>query len=349
MATTTATATASSSSAQSQLVNPIHPDFHGYLDPDFIEYYNTRLATRPATHQAPVDFAHIRAHPEEFRPHWCRDYSDRPRVKTVEIASGDGFIFQLRVYSPDPEVFGPGPYAVHVNYHGGGFCFGDLTEDAEYCMTVCERVGIVVVDVDYRLCPEHKFGKGTEDGWAALNWVHTHSTQINTRSDSISIGGVSAGGFMACIYQHMARDAGLDLRLAVLCVPTVQDRTPFRRPEDAGFPSYVENALAPCLNWTRLTFLKDVVGDRSRVPSLWNEPLHAPDFTGICDSFIATAGADPVRDEGEAYGMRLVGGGCKVTFRRYTGVPHIFQHMAELAKTKLYVDDTCAALKNAHA
>lgn len=56
---------------------------------------------------------------------------------------------------------------------GGGFCFGDLTEDAQWCMAVCKQVGIIVVDVNYRLCPESKFGKGIEDGWAALNWV-TH-------------------------------------------------------------------------------------------------------------------------------------------------------------------------------
>lgn len=121
---------------------------------------------------------------------------------------------------------------------------------------------------------------------------------------------------MSCIYQHMARNAGLKLKLAVLCVPTAQDRSNFKMPQDAGFPSYIENELAPCLNWKRLMFLGDVVGDRTIVPTLWNEPLHEDNFEGICDTFIATAGADPVRDEGEAWGMKLLKAGCKVTFRR---------------------------------
>ncbi|KAJ5812672.1 Alpha/Beta hydrolase protein [Penicillium riverlandense] len=300
----------------SEIVNPINPAFHGYLDTDFIEYYNTRLAIQPATDQ--VDLAEVRAHPEKWKGNWCRDYSDQPRVKTFEIASADGVQFNARSYYPDPEIFGPGPYPVHINYHvlRGGFCFGDLTEDAEWCMTVCNRVGIIVVDVDYRLCPENKYGKGIEDGWAALNWVLTRHKEMNSRHDSISIGGVSAGSFMSCVFQHMARDAGLKLKLAVLCVPTAQSRTAFKRPEDAGFPSYVENQKAPCLNWARLMYQKKVVGDRSGVPKLWNEPLYQDNFAGICDTFIATAGADPVRDEGEAYGMKLVKAGCKVTVRR---------------------------------
>lgn len=121
---------------------------------------------------------------------------------------------------------------------------------------------------------------------------------------------------MSCIYQHMARDIGLPLKLTLLCVPTAQSRTNFTKPEDAVFPSYKENEKAPCLNWTRLMYLKDVVGDRSIVPKLWNEPLYEDNFAGICDTFIASAGADPIRDESEAYGMKLVQAGCKVTFRR---------------------------------
>ena len=117
----------------------------------------------------------------------------------------------------------------------------------------------------------------------------------------------------------MARDSGLGLKLAVLCVPGVQSRANFERPEDAadaGFPSYLESKKAPFLSWKRLMSNKNVVGDRSQVPKLWNEPLYADNFAGICDTFVATAGADPVRDEGEAYGMKLVSAGCKVTFRR---------------------------------
>jgi hypothetical protein len=99
-----------------KLVNPIDLDFTGYLDPDFIDYWNTRAAIRPATHQS--DFASVRADPGKFRGKWYKDYSDQPRVKTVEIESGDGYRFKVRSYHPDPEVFGPGPYPVNVNYHG---------------------------------------------------------------------------------------------------------------------------------------------------------------------------------------------------------------------------------------
>lgn len=112
--------------ADPKIVNPINPNFKGYLDPDFIEYYNKNLAVRPATHH--VDVAQVRANPEKWRESWCRDYSDQPNVKTFEIASEDGTLFRARSYHPDAEEYGHGPYPVHINYHGRSRCWvsGDL-------------------------------------------------------------------------------------------------------------------------------------------------------------------------------------------------------------------------------
>jgi len=60
---------------------------------------------------------------------------------------------------------------VYVNYHGGGWVFGGFVTDEGFCSKVCNRVGCVVVDVDYRLAPEHPWPAQIQDSWAALLWV----------------------------------------------------------------------------------------------------------------------------------------------------------------------------------
>lgn len=137
-------------------------------------------------------------------------------------------------------------------------------------------------------------------------------------------------------------------------MPSTSTRRGMTKPEDSPFPSMAENALAPCLNWKRVSFFAAVAekslkeGDWESLPRFWRSPIEAESFDGICDTFIATAGCDPLRDEGEAYGQKLVEAGIKVTMRRYTGVPHPWMHMVGVKKAQMYIDDTCLALRYAH-
>jgi hypothetical protein len=104
-------------SSSTKIINPIDPEFHGYLDPDFIAYYNTHIGIKASTHDIP--FAELRANPQKYKGGWCRDYSSSPFVKTLGLSALDGTIYKARVYSPDPDVWGKGPYGgVHVNFHG---------------------------------------------------------------------------------------------------------------------------------------------------------------------------------------------------------------------------------------
>lgn len=159
---------------------------------------------------------------------------------------------------------------------------------------------------------------------------------------------------MSCVVQQLARDADLPLKLAALSVPSTHTRKGIAKPEDSPFPSLAENALAPCLNWKRVQFFA-AVAQKSMTDEAWEalplfkrSPIEATSLAGICDTFIATAGCDPLRDEGEAYGHKLVEAGVKVTVRRYKGVPHPWMHMAGVKKADLYMDDLVGALIAAH-
>ncbi|KAF2813021.1 alpha/beta-hydrolase [Mytilinidion resinicola] len=341
-----------------KIYDPLDPTVLRLLDPEFVEYYNSVLGTKIATHHIPL--SEVRANPEKWSGSWCKDYTGSPGVKNFTIPSDDGYQVKCRSYNPDPARHGEGPFPVHINFHGGGFVFGDLTADAEFCMMLKDRLGIIVIDVDYRLCPEHRFGKNIGDSWAALKWVHEHASETNGLPDSISIGGISAGGQIACVLQHMARDARVPLKFAILSVPTTDFHTYFPTPDHHApfhpLPSVARFAKAPSLPASRLAFFKShVFPDEHRdfiekeVPLMWRAPLHAPNFKELCDAFVITAECDPLVDEGEAYGRKMVEAGGMVIFKRYLGVPHPFMHMTKaLAKARQYENDVCAALKMAH-
>jgi acetyl esterase/lipase len=87
---------------------------------------------------------------------------------------------------------------------------------------------------------------------------------------------------------------------------------------------------------------------RAMWPDWWLAPVRAPDWKGLCDTFIRTAECDPLRDEGEAYGMRLVAGGNKVTIKRYLGCPHTFMYLHCMKQKGVYDQDAVEALRVAH-
>ncbi|OWP05180.1 hypothetical protein B2J93_3311 [Marssonina coronariae] len=316
-------------SEASKIINPIEPSLLPGLDSEFVDYYNRTIGTKVPTHQ--IDIEKIRANPEAHRVPWSEDTSNDKDVRDVSIASKDGFEFGVRVYAPDTEKAGQGPFPVHLNFHGGGFVFGDLSSDGTFCKYVRDRLSIVVVDVDYRLCPENAYGRHIEDAWAALNWVYTHETELNIRRNSISIGGISAGASISTILQHLARDAGIKLKVAILAVPPVDWHSWYEDPSESPFESLSLFRKSPSLDWLRISYFHRYLKPDKDIPEWWLSPLKAPDFSGLSDTCVFTAEYDPLRDEGEAF----------------LGVPHPFVHMP-LKKAKDYENEACLALILAH-
>ncbi len=153
----------------------------------------------------------------------------------------------------------------------------------------------------------------------------------------------------------MARDAGIPLRLCLASVPVTSDTLSYSFYTDSPFPSFHEFVRAPILPWTRIQYfgkhcLPEEQRDTLRImwPDFWFSPLRATNWSGLCDTFIRIAEIDPLRDEGEAYGMRLVAGGNKVTMKRYLGCPHTFMYMDFMKQKSVYDEDAIVVLKQAH-
>jgi len=188
--------------------------------------------------------------------------------------------------------------------------------------------------------PENPFPTGILDSFAALKYIVSPYgvEQFNINPTKISIGGVSAGGNIALVLAHLARDADIPLQLVAAGTPCVDDLSRYKTAKESPYKSMQEMEFAPTLNWAKLKWF-----DNLKWSSLSKEPevikkqmadvkwfadlMTAPTFKDLGKTVIYTAECDPLRDEGEAYGRKLIEAGNEVTMKRFEGVPHAFMHM----------------------
>lgn len=172
--------------------------------------------------------------------------------------------------------------------------------------------------------------------------------RLNIKPDSLSVGGISAGGNISLVVQHLARDAGVPLRLCLATCPVASGALAYTDYTDSPFPSVSAFRDDAFLSWRDMQwFGKYSVRDAS-LPAWWFNVAEAPNLRALGTTFIRTAEADILRDEGEAYGRQLVEAGNEVRFKRYLGMPHLFAYLEHLDVTMHYINDSVEALKVAH-
>lgn len=304
------------------------------VDPQMQSILDLRAALPP---MHTVSIAEARAQFKRPRP---------PGLRIAEVASvadrsipGPGGPLGLRVYTPP----GTGPFPLLMFFHGGGFALCDLDTHDPTCRNLCAGTGCVVVSVDYRLAPEHRFPAAPDDCLAATRWAAKHAAELGADPTRMAVGGDSAGGNLATVTALRIRDEG-GPRLAgqLLIYPTTDWEMPPR-------PSLVENGEGYWLTtrdiaWFRSHYLAEPLDVRNPHAS----PLHARDLLGLPSALVITAEYDPLRDEGEDYAMRLRAAGVPVAISRYDGVVHGFFTLSGLVgKSDAVQDEACAWLRSA--
>jgi acetyl esterase len=236
----------------------------------------------------------------------------------VDVAiPGPGGDVPARVYRPTADGIAP----VLVWYHGGGWTIGDVETSDPTARKLCQRAGVVVVSVDYRLAPEHPYPAAPDDAWAALTWVAEHIGEHGGDPARLAVGGDSAGGNLAALVAIRARDLGGPAIRHQLLVYPATDLT-------MRHPSIVENGEGYFLTKATMDwFLDHYLGaDRSHgdpaSPAV--SPLAVEDLTGLPPAQVLTAELDPLRDEGDAYAARLADAGVPVDHVSGPGLIHGF-------------------------
>jgi acetyl esterase len=270
------------------------------------------------------------------------DAKDVPigRIKNGELA-GPGGPLAYRAYTPSAATADerlPGL----VYFHGGGLVVGSLETHEGLCRMLANESGCRVVSIDYRLAPEHKFPAAVDDAYAATKWVAERASEFGIEPARLAVGGDSSGGTLAAVVCQLAsQSAGPKLALQVLFCPPMDaaGETDSRREFAKGF--FLEKAS--------LDF--GVNAYRSSDADLNDprmSPLRAADVAGLPPAHIYTAAFDPLRDEGEAYAVRLRQAGVSVQYACHGGMIHDFYAMANVIPyARIALQTAGAAIKQA--
>ena len=260
-----------------------------------------------------------------------------PRVEDFHIPARDGAALAARLYAPSLDAGLP----LLLYLHGGGFTIGSIATHDTLCRELARLAGCMVVSLDYRLAPQHRFPTASNDAWDALQWLAAHASTLGADPARLAVGGDSAGGTLAAVCAILARDAQLPLALQLLFYPgcAAHQDTPSHTTFARGLV-----LEAPAIDW----FFGHYVHSRDEREDWRFAPLLAPDVDGVAPAWIGLAECDPLVDEGVDYGDKLRAAAVPVDLEIYRGVTHEFIKMGRaIAEARSAHGDAARALRQA--
>ena len=221
----------------------------------------------------------------------------------------------VRIYRPqnqDPKA------PAMVYYHFGGGVIGDLETCHVFCSMLAARVKCPIVSVDYRLAPEHKFPAGLQDCIDAYEWTLRNGEKLGAPAGVATVGGDSMGGnFSAIVTQEMMRERKPLPMLQLLIYPATE--------LENEFPSYQAYGEAyPLSADTMRWFMDHYLPEGQDRTDVHLSPARETRLEDLPEAIIATAGFDPLVDDGAAYAELLRRSGVDVTYKCYDSLAHGF-------------------------
>lgn len=303
------------------------------LDPDIARFLST---LPPPEAVAGMSLAELRSASETALPTLHGPLEAVESVRDFSVETGDGQAITVRAYWPAGHRQGQ-PRAGLVFAHGGGWFQCSLAVYDNPCRALANATGCVVLSVDYRLAPEHRFPIPLEDVYAALCWASRHAATLDIDPARLGVGGDSAGGNLAAAVALLARDRGgptIDHQLLLYpALDTVTDHDSHQR---FGEGHYLTTALMQRC-WQ--AYLNP--GDDGNAYAV---PARAKDLRGLPPATVLVCAYDPLRDEGEQYAARLRQAGVAGTCERLPGMIHACLHLLGLAPATRMLLDRSAAL-----
>jgi len=292
----------------------------------------------PPTHTLPP--AQARAFYRERRAATQPD--PRPVAEVRDLAApGPHGDIPLRLYRP---AGAPTPAPTLVYYHGGGWVIGDLDTHDVLCRDLAEQAGCVVVAVDYRMGPEHRFPAAVDDVLAATRWLQAQAGALGLDATRFAVGGDSAGGNLAAAVALAWRDAGepVALRFQLLIYPATDMR--------AQAPSHTTNGQGYMLTADTMAYFRGHYLAPEQHGDWRASPLLHGDLSGLPPSLVLTAGFDPLRDEGRQYADALSAAGSPAQYVCFERQIHGFITMGRMIDEAHTAVGLCAlALRRALA
>jgi acetyl esterase len=247
----------------------------------------------------------------------------------------------VRLYYPR----GQSPCGAALFFHGGGWVLGNLESHDPTCRALAAGSGALIIAVDYRLAPEHKFPAAADDSYAATRWAAENAAALGYPEGQLAVSGDSAGGNLAAVVALMARDrGGPKIRHQVLIYPAFDPAMVEPSHQEFAQDGYVLSRAD--MEWFWNHYLRNAQDGSNP----YANPARANDLSRLPAALVITAGFDPLRDEGEGYAEKLRQAGVPVVAKRYEGLTHGFFNMtSQIDQAKVALERTCAALREALA
>ena len=257
------------------------------------------------------------------------------RVEDVRIPVGGGTSLPARLYASSTQRL---PAMLFL--HGGGFTIGSLETHDSLCRQLALRSGALIIALDYRLAPEHRFPCAVNDAWDAMHWLAEYGEVLGLYPHKLAVGGDSAGGTLAAVCAIRARDLGIPLCLQVLITPGTAAH--------ADSDSHRRLANGFLLEAEGIAWFFDQYIDLAQRTDWRFAPLLADALEGVAPACVVLAESDPLVDEGLAYADRLRMAGVNVELQLARGVTHDFIKMGRvLPQAGVAQDAIAGALRHA--
>lgn len=221
-----------------------------------------------------------------------------------------------RLYTP-PDAEAPLPVLVYL--HGGGWAAGSVETHDPFCRLLCAAAGVLILSVEYRLAPEHRYPAGLEDALAAYRWAAKHAPGFGGDAQRLALGGDSAGANLAAVAANrICAEGEAPPPAALMLLYPVMDHP------SAGHASYRERGTncgleASLMKWFWELYAAGVSSDNPEI-----SPLRMKAVPALPPTLVATAEYDPLRDEGVKYAEKLHAAGIEVTHMHAADMHHNF-------------------------
>ena len=258
----------------------------------------------------------------------------------------------VRIYTPN-HVPSDGLPVVQ-NHHGGGWFMGSLSTSALFCRMICAKLGVIVIDVEFGLYPDVKFGVPVLDSYDAVKWTAENAARLGGNlQKGFVVSGESGGGTYAAAVAHLARDDGLEppitgcfLMCPVLSDDTLDERgnmtTLFNR--ETEYRSQVQNAAAPLMNRKMQDGIANFADFDFRSPL--TSSFHFPSHAHLPPCYIAVCGLDPWSDGGFLYQKELEKVGGETKLDCYAGMPHCWwTSYPQISRTKEWLQKSLQGMQ----
>lgn len=260
------------------------------------------------------------------------------RVEDIQISSFDpSRSIKLRIYTPQLGKKLP----VMLYFHGGGWQKGSLNTHDSICRRLANKVGCIVVAVDWRLAPENKFPAALYDCQDVYKWIFDEGKTIyNFDINYVILAGDSPGGNLAAALSFKLKTENEKLPLLQLLIyPTLDLKM-----TSETYQKYETGYLLTAKKMKY--YIDNYINSAKDLENPLASPLAANNFEGLPTTYIITAGFDPLRGDGERYAKKLEEANVKTKYQCYPDMIHGFLHFtAFIPEIETIFDEIASSVK----